>query len=724
MSDLELWGGIECSVVRVRDAYVDQVELTGHAQRPDDLDRLAALGARAVRYPVLWERTEPEPGGELRWGFADERLARMRALGLRPIAGLVHHGSGPRHTSLLHDSFVTGLAEHGRRVAERYPWVLDYTPVNEPLTTARFSALYGHWYPHARSDREFVRALLVECLGTREAMRAIRTVTPGARLVQTEDLGTIFSTKTLAYQAAFENERRFMSLDLLCGRIDREHPMRGFLEHHGAPPDVLDSFVADPCPPDILGLNHYVTSDRFLDEDVAKYPAHVRGGNGRHRYADVEAVRVLGAGIPGHGALARVLWERYRLPIALTEVHLGCTPEEQIRWLAEAWKGVDEAKREGVDVRAVTPWSVFGACDWDSLLTNPRGHYEPGLFDVRGGPVRPTALASVARDLAARGASDHPMLEEPGWWRREARLLYPSFGRVVCATSPGTRRPILVTGARGTLARAIGRVAEARGLSVMLMARPELDIADAGSVRAALDAHRPWAVVNAAGYVRVDDAETDRAACIAANGTAAVLLAEACASRGIRFATFSSDLVFDGQKAAPYVESDAARPLNVYGESKAFAERRILEAAPSSLVVRTSAFFGPWDEANFVVHALSALAANQPFVASRDAVVSPTYVPDLAEAVLTLLVDGGAGIWHVATPGALTWFDLAARAADLAGVQTGTLLGKTTAELGLAAARPLYSVLGSERGALMPALDDALARFIAARRPREYAETG
>src|SRR5262249_17878226 len=110
--------------------------------------------------------------------------------------------------------------------------------------------------------------------------------------------------------------------------------------------------------------------------------------------------------------------------VAITEVHLGCTPEEQIRWLCEAWQGATRAKACGVDVRGVTLWSAFGACDWDSLLTQPRGHYEAGAFDVGGGAVRATALAKVAQDLALTGTTDHPFTRDPGWWRREDRIIY------------------------------------------------------------------------------------------------------------------------------------------------------------------------------------------------------------------------------------------------------------------------------------------------------------
>jgi dTDP-4-dehydrorhamnose reductase len=704
--------------VRVRDDYVDQVELTGHAGRLGDLDRLAELGVRAVRYPVLWERSQSSD-----WSFADERLERLRALGVSPIVGLVHHGSGPRHTSLLDDSFVTGLGTFAAAVAERYPWITDFTPVNEPLTTARFSALYGHWYPHARSDRDFVRAFLVQCRAIRAAMRAIRTRIPHARLVQPEDLGTVFSTPRLAYQAAFENERRFLTLDLLCGRVDDAHPLRRWLSGEGAPAEVLDDFVRDPCPPDVIGLNHYVTSDRFLDERVGVYPMHTRGGNGREPYADVEAVRVRGEGLPGHQALLELLWSRYGVPLALTEVHLGGATEQQIRWLHEAWSGALAARAAGADVRAVTLWSAFGAIDWDSLMTSARGHYEPGVFDVRGGIVRATALASVAAELAKSAASAHPLLAAAGWWRRPERFAYPPFGGAAPAVTI-TTRPVLVMGASGTLGRAIVRQCRARGLSFVELDRKQLDISDRRAVEGALDHHRPWAVVNAAGWVRVDDAELDRDACMRTNTDGAAIIAESCAIRGVRLATFSSDLVFDGTKAAPYLERDAPSPLNVYGESKAIAERLVREACPQAIVARTSAFFDPRDEANFVACVLGELAKGRRFRAACDVLVSPTYVPDLADAVITLLADGASGVWHLASPGSVSWLELARTTAIRGGFDAGDVIACRGSELGLLARRPAYSVLASERGRLLRPLEDALAHFFDERRTDALAATG
>ena len=116
-SALQLWGGVECTVNRVADAYFTQLDRSGHVDREDDLDRFAALGIRAIRYPVLWERTAPDGLDSADWHFADQRLPALRRLGISPIVGLVHHGSGPQHTHLLDPGFATGLAEFAGAVA-------------------------------------------------------------------------------------------------------------------------------------------------------------------------------------------------------------------------------------------------------------------------------------------------------------------------------------------------------------------------------------------------------------------------------------------------------------------------------------------------------------------------------------------------------------------------------------------------------------------------------
>ena len=724
VSKPELWAGVECTVNRVGDAYFDQLERCGHARRVEDLELIADLGARAVRYPVLWERTAPCELKDADWTWADERLSRLRELDLRPVVGLVHHGSGPRHTSLIDPDFPEKLASYARAVARRYPWVEDYTPVNEPLTTARFSGLYGHWYPHGRDGLTFARALLTQTRGVVLATRAVREVNPAARLVQTEDLGKTYGTARLAYQAEFENERRWLTFDLLAGRVTPGHPIWHYLLWLGIRERELAWFAENPCAPSVVGVNYYVTSERFLDDRVERYPPHTHGGNGRDAYADVEAVRVCAEGVAGPRAILRETWERYQLPLAVTEAHMGCTREEQMRWLAEVWSAACALRSEGADVRAVTAWALLGSFDWDSLATRDAGYYEPGAFDVRSPSPRPTATARMLRDLAGVGEHSHPVLEAPGWWRRLERLTYPPVSQGARArkssgaraSARGSSRTLLITGATGTLGSAFARVAESRAISYRLLARGEMDIADAASVEKVLEEAGAWALVNAAGYVRVDDAEREPEACLRENTTGPATLAAACARRGVRLLTFSSDLVFDGRdRREPYVESDPTAPLGVYGRSKAEAERLVLEALPSSLVVRTSAFFGPWDEYNFVTVALRALARGEEFVAADDAAVSPTYVPELVHNCLDLLIDEESGVWHLANAGGVTWAGFARLAARVGGLDPALVVGRPTRELGLAAPRPPYSVLGSERAALMKPLEEALARYMGER---------
>lgn len=421
---LQLWGGTESTVNRVGDVYFDQLERTGHARRIDDLDRFAEIGLRTLRYPILWERTAPESLARPDWRWPDERMARLRELGVWPIVGLLHHGSGPRYTSLIDPAFPEKLAAYARLVAQRYPWADAYTPVNEPLTTARFSGLYGHWYPHERNDDAFVRILLNECRGTVLAMREIRKVNLSAKLIQTEDLGKTHTTTHLAYRATFENARRWLSYDLLCGRVGREHELYRYLLDSGATVRELAWFRAHPCPPDIVGINSYLTSERYLDENLDEYPVATHGGDGRNAYADVEAVRVEGVEPLGFAGLLREASERYELPLAITEAHLGCTREEQLRWLREAWSAAQQLRAEGHDVRAVTVWSLLGAYDWNNLVTCDNGSYEPGVFDARCDPPRPTALARAIAEIAVYGTLAHPAAAGAGWWQRDDRYHY------------------------------------------------------------------------------------------------------------------------------------------------------------------------------------------------------------------------------------------------------------------------------------------------------------
>ncbi|HUR35144.1 MAG TPA: family 1 glycosylhydrolase [Vicinamibacterales bacterium] len=713
---IESWGGVECTLNRVGDRSFDQLAWSGHDRRDDDLERFAALGITAIRYPVLWERLAPDGTDGIDWRWTDRRLATLRALGIRPIIGLVHHGSGPASTSLLDPAFPERLANYARAVAERYHWVADFTPVNEPLTTARFSALYGHWYPHARSDAAFVRALTNQARATVLAMRAIREVVPAARLIQTEDCGGVFGTAATVHQVAFENHRRWLTWDLLTGAVTADHPLYRYLRRAGFTDDDRTFFTEHVCRLDVLGVNYYLTSDRYLDDRIASYPAATHGGNGALRYADVEAVRARPEGIVGHAAHLIDAWERYQIPVALTEVHLACTREEQMRWLKEAWSGSRLAQSCGADVRAVTSWALLGSYNWNSLVTVDGNDYEPGAFDVRGAVPRPTAVARLTAAESAGLSASHPVLNAPGWWRRPDRLTFARPDAAVLATSGS---PLLVIGATGTLGHAFERICARRGLSVRIVGRRDVDITDRTSIIDTIQRVQPWAVVNAAGYVRVDDAEREPDLCRSVNADGAAYLADACRLTGRPLLTYSSDLVFDGTKGSPYDEGDATAPLGVYGASKAEAERRVLALLPAALVIRTSAFFGPWDEHNFLAALFAALDRGRPFQAASDEIVSPTYVPDLVDASLDLLIDAERGIWHLANAGAISWYDFAMLAAAHSDRRLDLIEPTEGGAREGSAVRPRFSALGTRRGQLLRPLDAALSSFLHDVRERE-----
>jgi dTDP-4-dehydrorhamnose reductase len=698
-----LWAGPECTIVRLGGRWRDQCAETGHRDRDADVERIAALGIRTVRYPILWESVAPKRPDRLDFAWSDGRIEALTARGVEVIGGLLHHGSGPAYTSLLDPDFPARLADYAARVAARYPQIAKWTPVNEPLTTARFSALYGHWYPHRSDYPAFLRALVNQCKGIAAAMAAIRSVNPAAELIQTEDLGKTFSTPRLRDQAGHENERRWLSLDLLAGRVAPGHPLYHFLIDAGIGEAELDAFADGAATPDLIGINHYLTSDRFLDERLHLYPELPAGGNGREAYVDAEAVRV--AGIEGAvGIEARVdeAWRRYGIPLAVTEVHHGCTRDEQLRWFAEVWHAAEKLRRRQVEIRAVTLWSLFGNMDWRSLVTRDDGVYDPGAFDIRAPVPRPTALAGAAASFAAGAACDHPVLSSPGWWRRPGRF-YPW-----CAAADGPPkqgRPLLVTGATGTLGGALARIAAHRGLPVRLTSRAELDLGDDRSIAHMIERVEPWAIVNAAGFVRVADAEREAGACMAANAAGAGRLARVAAARAIPFVTFSSDLVFDGLRG-PYCESDAPAPTSIYGHSKLSAEQLVAAAGGQALIVRTSAFFGPWDRHNFAWAVIEALRRGEPVSASESEIVSPTFVPDLCHAMLDLLIDGETGIWHLANQGETSWFDFARAIAAGAGLDPSPIFARETAP------RRRTSLV-SERGTLLRPLAAALDAYLA-----------
>lgn len=696
----ELWGGMECTINRIGNTYRDQLFETGYYSRPDNLELLKSLNLKALRYPILWERYEPSSQHGINWESAQRELKQLHDLNIRPIVGLLHHGSGPVHTNLLDDKFAEKFSSYAGRVASQFPDIEDYCPVNEPLTTARFSGLYGLWYPHQQTSLSFATMLINQLKGVVLAMIEIRKINPNARLTQTEDLSKVHSTSILNYQAEFENERRWLTYDFLGGQVKPGSRMWEHFISIGIAQRDLEFFLEHSCMPDILGLNYYVTSERYLDDRCDLYPQVKPGGNGIHCYVDVEACRHHKA--IGLASLLEEVGDRYQQPLAITESHLACTREEQMRWLKEIWTTCCTAKSAGIKIEAVTAWALFGAYDWDSLLTKAQGHYEVGVFDVRK-KVRPTAVVKMVASLGAHGDFYHPLLESSGWWRS------PN-GNTGAAKKD--RMPLLIIGKHGALATAFSKACSQRSIFQISMSRHEIDITNIDDVIKAIERHNPWGVVNTSGYVNVDEAESQQSECFLLNAAGPEVLASACREKGIPFMTFSSDQVFSGNKNSPYEEGDAVAPVNHYGVTKAQSEAMVAKAYPESLIIRSSAFFGPWDNFNFAYNVLNALENKTDFCVASDVIISPTYLPHLVQVALDLFIDQEKGIWHLSNDGGiLSWADFARELAARGGYKYDHLKRTGVSEMNWRAQRPIYSVLQSGRGVTLPTLEHAIEDF-------------
>jgi len=253
-----------------------------------------------------------------------------------------------------------------------------------------------------------------------------------------------------------------------------------------------------------------------------------------------------------------------------------------------------------------------------------------------------------------------------------------------------------VTGAGGQLASAFARILDDE---VFLSHEEALDIRDAEAVRAAVHAFAPDCVLHCAAYTNVDGAEADEDKAEAVNVLGTRNVVKAVRGTHTTVVYFSTDYVFDGDKSAPYVESDLPNPLNAYGRTKLAGEQEVLGWV-HGIVVRTAWLFGETGH-NFVKTILAAArdraGTGEPLRVVDDQVGSPTYAGHLAAAVGEALSLGiSPGLYHMAGSGYCSWCELAREVVQLAGLDVD-VEPITTAEAGRPAPRPPFSALDTER---------------------------
>jgi beta-glucosidase/6-phospho-beta-glucosidase/beta-galactosidase len=338
-----------------------------------DLDLCCDLGLRYLRYGPPLHLTYPARD-RYDWSFVDQVMAEMRELGLTPIVDLCNFGLPNWLENFQNPDIPMALAAYAEAFARRYPWIRFYTPVNEMYVCARLSALDGVWNEQRRDERSFLTAVHHLAKANVLMMQAILRQRPDAVFVNSES-GEFYQAANpdpeVVRVANFENERRFLPLDLLYSKPVSQG-MRTYLRENGMSDEDYAWFAAQPTPKRaILGVDYYQWNEKLID---------IRG-----------RAQSLGE-LFGWYVIASQYWERYRRPMMHTETnHLDA--REAPRWLWRQWYNVQLIQKAGVPVVGFTWYSLTDQADWDIALREALGNVNPvGLYDLNRDP-RPVGQA-------------------------------------------------------------------------------------------------------------------------------------------------------------------------------------------------------------------------------------------------------------------------------------------------------------------------------------------
>jgi dTDP-4-dehydrorhamnose reductase len=258
---------------------------------------------------------------------------------------------------------------------------------------------------------------------------------------------------------------------------------------------------------------------------------------------------------------------------------------------------------------------------------------------------------------------------------------------------------ILITGKNGQVGTELARLYQSHP-GVVLTGRDECDLSNEQSIRDTVQQVKPAVIINAGAYTAVDQAEKESGLCFAINAQAPRILAQEAARLGALLVHYSTDYVFDGQKAEPYLETDPIHPLNVYGESKAAGEAAIAEVTTRYLVLRTSWVYGASGK-NFLRTMLRLGAERPELRVVDDQRGAPTSAAAIATAT-ALLVDqpqsAASGIYHMTAAGSTSWCGFARAIFEASALPTRPRVQPiSTADYPTPARRPANSILSNDK---------------------------
>jgi beta-glucosidase len=407
-----IWaGGVEDTFVpqtRPGHRALDEYELMGHYQHwREDLALAKQLGVQALRWGVPWYRAEPLPG-EFDWRWTDEVIPYLvEELGITPIVDLMHYGCPFwLRREFASDEYPRAVAAYAGAFAERYKHLVRwYTPLNEPTVNALFCGRRGLWPPYLRGDSGYIRVMLQLAKGIQRTVAALKSADPNASMVHVEATGLSRAAREDLAALAVEDQRRgFLCYDLITGRVAPDHPLFTWLVRNGAGPDDLRELGRDPIALDVIGLNFYPQwSTQQMSVDA----------QGRLSYRATEKD---GAGFE---QLIDDYYQRYQVPVIVTETSAKGRHEVRGRWLDASVAAIRRLRDRGVPVLGYTWFPMFTMIDWRYRHGRaPLEDYriELGLFtlDESGaqGRWRATPLVEQFRKIVANPDQSIGVLKE------------------------------------------------------------------------------------------------------------------------------------------------------------------------------------------------------------------------------------------------------------------------------------------------------------------------
>jgi beta-glucosidase/6-phospho-beta-glucosidase/beta-galactosidase len=331
---------------------LEEYELTQHYSLwKHDFDLVAETGVRYLRWGIPWYRVQPAPD-RWDWAWTDQALDYLvNVKGITPVLDLMHYGTPLwLENSFINARYPRRVAEYARRVAARYKSLVRYyTPLNEPMVNADMCGRQAEWPPYLSGDDGYVKLALALAKGIVLTTRAIQAEQPDAITVQVEALGHTFTEDTsLQHQADENNARQYLCFDLVSGRVNDDHPLVGFLSSHGMSTMDMDWFLSNVVTFDLFGANFYpwayIELKKARDGSIRQVTGHTPG--------DMMALVI------------RAAYERYRLPIIITETSARGDIDLRARWMDETIATVRGLREEGMPVVGYTWFPLFSMIDW------------------------------------------------------------------------------------------------------------------------------------------------------------------------------------------------------------------------------------------------------------------------------------------------------------------------------------------------------------------------